>query len=65
MFSWAQGWFSARNVIGHENAPRTVGGTLSAERLKSLLVDECRSHPDEAIYLAVNNLYQTLASKGL
>jgi hypothetical protein len=65
MFSWAQGWFSARNIIGHENAPRTVGGTLSAERLRSLLVDECRSHPDEAIYLAVNDLYQRLASKGL
>src|SRR5580658_1908931 len=38
MFSWAQGWFSARNVVGHESAPRVVGGTVSSDKLKSLLV---------------------------
>jgi hypothetical protein len=65
MFSWAQGWFSARNVVGHESAPRVVGGSLTAERLKSLLAAECRDHPDEALYLAVNDLYKALAGKGL
>lgn len=65
MFSWAQGWFSARNLIGHENAPRVVGGTLSADKLKGMLVEECRGHPDESIYLAVDDLYRSLASKGL
>jgi hypothetical protein len=64
MFSWAQGWFSARNVIGHESAPHIVGGTLSAEKLKAMLVGECRDHPDESIYLAVDDLYDHLARKG-
>jgi hypothetical protein len=64
MFSWAQGWFSARNVVGHESAPRIVGGTLSADKLKSLLVEECRGHPDESLYLAVDDLYDHLARKG-
>lgn len=65
MFSWAQGWFSARNVIGHENAPRAVGGTLSAERLKSMLIQECSANPDDTIYLATDELYDELAHKGL
>jgi hypothetical protein len=65
MFSWAQGWFSARNVIGHESAPRVVGGTLSAEKLKAMLVEECRAHQDESLYLAVDDLYDQLARKGL
>jgi hypothetical protein len=64
MFSWAQGWFSARNFIGHESAPRVVGGTLSAEKLKSMLVEECRNHPDEPLYLATDGLYESLAKKG-
>lgn len=64
MFSWAQGWFSARNVIGHESAPRIVGGTLSADRLKSMLVEECSSHADESLYLAADDLYDHLARKG-
>jgi hypothetical protein len=64
MFSWAQGWFSARNFIGHESAPRVVGGTLSAEKLKAMLVEECRNHPDEPLYLATDELYETLAKKG-
>jgi hypothetical protein len=64
VFSWAQGWFSARNLIGHESSPLVVGGTLSADALKSMLVDECKAHPEEAIFLAVNDLYQKLAKKG-
>jgi hypothetical protein len=65
MFSWAQGWFSARNLVGHENAPLTVGGTLTADSLKAMLVSECKSHPDESIYLAVNDLYDRLEKKGM
>jgi hypothetical protein len=65
MFSWAQGWFSARNLIGHESAPRVVGGGFAAEKLKAMLADECREHPDEPLYLAVNDLYNALAKKGL
>jgi hypothetical protein len=64
MFSWAQGWFSARNLIGHERAPRVVGGTLAAEKLKSMLIDECRAHEDEALYLAVDQVYENLARRG-
>jgi hypothetical protein len=64
MFSWAQGWFSARNFIGHESAPRVVGGTLAAEKLKSMLVEECRNHPDEPLYVATDELYERLAKKG-
>jgi hypothetical protein len=63
VFSWAQGWFSARNLVGHESRPLVVGGTLSPDALKSRLVDECRAHPEEAIFLAVNDLYQKLAKK--
>ena len=58
-------WFSARNLVGHENAPLTVGGTMSSEALKAMLVSECKGHPDESIYLAVNDLYERLARKGL
>jgi hypothetical protein len=65
MFSWAQGWFSARNVIGHESAPRSVGGTLNAERLKAMLIQECSANPDDSIYLAADELYDQLARKGL
>jgi hypothetical protein len=61
MFSWAQGWFSARNLIGHESKPRVVGSTLSVEALKAELVEECKTHPDEAIFLAVNDLYERLS----
>jgi hypothetical protein len=64
MFSWAQGWFSARNLVGHESKPLVVGGTLSSDSLKSQLVDECKGHPHEAIFLAVNDLYERLAKKG-
>jgi hypothetical protein len=64
VFSWAQGWFSARNLVGHESNPLVVGGTLSADALKSKLVDECKAHPEEAIFLAVNDLYQKLAKQG-
>ncbi len=65
MFSWAQGWFSARNLVGHESKPLVVGGTLSAEALKAKLVEECKAHPDEAIFLAVNDLYQRLSKARL
>jgi hypothetical protein len=65
MFSWAQGWFSARNVVGHESAPRVVGGTVSSDKLKSLLVEECKGHPVESLYLAINELYDRLAKQGL
>jgi hypothetical protein len=64
MFSWAQGWFSARNLIGHESSPLSVGGLQSVEALKGMLADECKAHPDEPIYLAVNDLYERLARKG-
>jgi len=64
IFSWAQGWFSARNLVGHESKPLVVGGTLSSDALKSQLVDECKGHPHEAIFLAVNDLYERLAKKG-
>jgi|SRR5579862_1220559 len=64
MFSWAQGWFSARNLIGHERKPLTVGGSLSVEALKGQLVAECRAHPDEALYLAVDELYVRLMRQG-
>jgi hypothetical protein len=62
MFSWAQGWFSARNIIGHESAPLAVGGKFSVEALKGQLADECRAHPEEPLYLAVNDLYVRLAA---
>jgi hypothetical protein len=64
MFSWAQGWFSARNVIGHLNAPHIVGGSLSSEKLKAMLVMECRTHSDESLFLAVDDLYDRLAREG-
>jgi hypothetical protein len=63
MFSWAQGWFSARNLIGHENHALTVGGSLSVEALKGMLVEVCKAQPDEPMYLAVNDLYEQLARK--
>jgi hypothetical protein len=63
VFSWAQGWFSARNLVGHESNPLVVGGTLSPDALKGMLVDECKAHPEEPIFLAVNDLYQKLARK--
>jgi hypothetical protein len=65
MFSWAQGWFSARNVVGHESHPLMVGGTLPSERLKALLVAQCREHPSDSLYLAVNDLYERLAQAKL
>lgn len=66
MFAWVQGWFSARNAAGpNANAPRSVGGTLSAQTLQGFLVSECEEHPEGSIYIAVDRLYDRLAEKGL
>jgi hypothetical protein len=64
-FSWAQGWFSARNFVGHEDNPLTVGGTLSSVTLESLLVDECSDFPNLEVWEAAQRLYERLAKKGL
>jgi len=38
---------------------------VSSDKLKSLLVEECKGHPVESLYLAINELYDRLAKQGL
>jgi hypothetical protein len=65
VFSWVQGWFSARNVAGR-GKPLTVGSTLSPTTLRSMLVDECKELvPERPVWLAADQLYDRLAEKGL
>jgi hypothetical protein len=68
--SWAQGYFSARNVAGRldPNATRlSVGGTISADTLQAMLVDECNEEDFQSgpLFFAVEGLYNKLQSKGL
>ena len=65
LFAWSQGWLSARNYVGHEDKPLTVGGSLSARTLESMIVDECKEHPDFPIFMALDLLYDRLQKKGL
>jgi hypothetical protein len=64
-FAWAQGWFSARNYVGREDSPLTVGGTLSADTLESFLIDQCKIDSNMPLALAADGLYEKLAKKGL
>jgi hypothetical protein len=64
-FTWTQGWFSARNYVGRESKPLTVGGSLSAATLELFLVDECRDHPNIQVWEAAQLLYDRLAERAL
>jgi hypothetical protein len=64
MFSWVQGWFSARNAAGRMKSPLTVAGTLSADALKAFLVSDCKEFPDDQIVFVADRLYDRLAAKG-
>lgn len=65
VFAWAEGWFSAKNVLGHAGKPLTVGGSLSDKALKAMLVDECYEHPNAEVSAAVASLYDKIAKAGL
>src|SRR5579862_3446638 len=65
MFSWVQGFFSARNLRDFDH-PLTVGGSLSADTLRSMLTDQCREEKDTFLLLgAAMKLYDKLEEKGL
>lgn len=65
MFSWVQGFFSAQNLRDLDH-PRTVGGSLSADTLRSMLTDQCREEKDTYLLLgAAVKLYDKLQEKGL
>jgi hypothetical protein len=64
IFSWAQGWISARNVVGRA-LPLTVAGALPAEALEAMLVSECEDRPQDEVWQAVDDLYERLAKKGI
>jgi hypothetical protein len=67
IFSWVQGYFSARNTAGRGDHPLTVGGTMSADTLHAMLADECRNEANQPypVVLAAEALYDKLQAKGL
>jgi hypothetical protein len=72
VLAWVEGYFSARNVYGHNGRMATVGGTLSADTLESMFKDQCsdlmnatdESVPKPTVYAAADALYQKLEAKG-
>jgi hypothetical protein len=73
VFSWVQGYFSARNMYGHGVRQATVGGSLSPPTLESMFKDECsdlidatrEDVPKPTLYAAADALYRKLEAKGL
>lgn len=68
VLSWVQGYFSARNTAGRRGQDvLTVGGTMSAATLQSMLADQCAEERLQPLPLviAVNELYEKLQQKGL
>jgi hypothetical protein len=63
VFAWVQGYFSARNTLGDH--PVTVGGSLSANTLESMLRDHCGEVRETPVVLAAAMLYAKLEAKGL
>jgi hypothetical protein len=65
IFAWAQGYFSARNTQ-QPGAHLTVGGSVSADTLESMLVDQCNELPKTTpVFFAADALYEKLKQKGL
>jgi hypothetical protein len=67
VLSWAQGYFSARNSAGLADHPLAVGGSLSSDTFKAMLVDECNeeSYVNLPVFFAVEGLYDKMKVKGL
>jgi hypothetical protein len=65
VFSWVEGWLSAKNYIGHEDHPLAVGRSLSAPTLLSMMVDQCQGIPTSPVWLAADELYVRLQQKDL
>jgi hypothetical protein len=64
-FAWVQGYFSARNTP-QPDVYLTVSGTLSAQTLESMLIDQCNEMPKETpLYLAADSLYEKLKQKSM
>jgi hypothetical protein len=62
-FAWVQGWISARNLHPRIEPMKTVGGSLSANTLESMFVDQCKQNEEFKIYEAADALYDYLESK--
>jgi hypothetical protein len=68
VFTWVQGYFSALNTVTalHNGRAATVGGSVSADTLESMLKDQCREEGGEvAVWVAAGRLYDKLEAKGL
>jgi hypothetical protein len=66
MFSWVQGYFSARNAMGHTERMLTVGGSVSADTLESMLADQCTNEGESTtVWIAADDLYDKLRQKGM
>jgi hypothetical protein len=67
VLSWVQGYFTARNSVGRADQPVTVGHTISANTLQSLLADQCKDErmQPKLIALAADALYEKMQQKGL
>jgi hypothetical protein len=67
VLSWVQGYFTARNSVGPSGQPVTVGHTLSANTLQSMLADQCKDQrmQSKLIAIAADALYEKLQQKGL
>jgi hypothetical protein len=67
VLAWAQGYFSARNTAGLGDHALTVGGSLSSDTFKSMLVDQCKEDgfTNAPVFIAAEALYDRLKEKGL
>ena len=62
--SWVQGYFSARNVVGHEEKPLTVGGSLNTEEFQKRFREACDRADGLQIIEAADRMYNELQAEG-
>jgi hypothetical protein len=67
VLTWVQGYFSGLNagMALHHGHAATVGGSVSAGTLESMLKGQCREEKGVAIWVAADRLYDQLGAKGL
>jgi len=65
VFAWVEGYFSARNMVGHER-PLAVGNSVSSKTRESMLLDLCgKESARTPIWVAADKLYNQMQKGGI
>ena len=60
---WVYGYFSARNLVGHEDHPLTVGGSLGPLEFNKLLTEQCQKASELRLVESAEALYNKLQAE--